>query len=88
MSSARVPVFFSGQTSPSLPGEPADDGETVWPTGHRRLLEHAQVVLWIARLGGYLNRKHDRPPGPTVIWRGFLSLHEITEMYQIFGQNE
>jgi hypothetical protein len=25
-----------------------------------------QAVLWIAMLGGYLNRKHDRPPGPTV----------------------
>jgi len=41
-----------------------------------------------AMLGGYLNRKHDRPPGPTVIWRGFLILHEITKMYQIFRQNE
>jgi len=48
----------------------------------------AQVVLWIARLGGYLARKHDRPPGPTVMWRGFLTLHEITEMYRIFRQNE
>jgi hypothetical protein len=37
--------------------------------------------------GGYLNRKHDRPPGPTVIWRGFLILHEITKMYQLFRQN-
>jgi hypothetical protein len=48
----------------------------------------AQVVLWIAKLGGYLARKHDRPPGPTVIWRGFLALHEVTEMYRIFRQNE
>lgn len=48
----------------------------------------AQVVLWIARLGGYLSRKHDGPPGPTVMWRGFLTLHEITEMYRIFRQNE
>ena len=47
-----------------------------------------QTVLWIAMLGGYLNRKHDRPPGPTVIWRGFLLLHEITKMYQLFRQNE
>jgi hypothetical protein len=47
-----------------------------------------QAVLWIAMLGGYLNRKHDRPPGPTVIWRGFLILHEITKMYQLFRQNE
>jgi hypothetical protein len=48
----------------------------------------AQVILWIARLGGYLARKHDHPPGPTVIWRGFLVLHEITMMYRIFRQNE
>ena len=47
-----------------------------------------QAILWIAMLGGYLNRKHDRPPGPTVIWRGFLLLHEITKMYQLFRQNE
>ena len=47
-----------------------------------------QTVLWIAMLGGYLNRKHDLPPGPTVIWRGLLLLHEITKMYQLFRQNE
>jgi hypothetical protein len=47
-----------------------------------------QAVLWIAMLGGYLNRKHDRPPGPTVIWRGFFILYEVTKMYQIFRQNE
>jgi hypothetical protein len=39
-----------------------------------------QTVLWIAMLGGYLNRKHDLPPGPTVIWRGFLLLHEIKDV--------
>jgi hypothetical protein len=43
-----------------------------------------QAMLWIARLGGYLNRPHDRPPGATVIWRGFLALHEITQMFSIF----
>jgi hypothetical protein len=47
-----------------------------------------QAVLWIAMLGGYLNRKHDHPPGPTVMWRGFLILHEITKMYRLFRQNE
>jgi hypothetical protein len=44
-----------------------------------------QAVLWIASLGGYLNRRHDPPPGATVIWRGFLVLHEITEMFRIFN---
>jgi Transposase Tn5 dimerisation domain len=26
-----------------------------------------EVVLWIAKLGGYLNRKSDHSPGPTVM---------------------
>lgn len=46
-----------------------------------------EVVLWIAKLGGYLNPKHDHPPGPTVMWRGFLVLHEITEIYRIFSED-
>jgi hypothetical protein len=44
-----------------------------------------QAIRWIATLGGYLNRRHDPPPGATVIWRGFLVLHEITEMFRIFS---
>jgi hypothetical protein len=47
-----------------------------------------QAVLWIAKLGGYLGRKHDRPPGTTVMWRGFLALHESAQMFLIFRKNE
>lgn len=47
-----------------------------------------QAVLWIAKLGGYLGRKRDRPPGTTVLWRGFLMLHETAQMYLIFQKNE
>lgn len=43
-----------------------------------------QALLWVAILGGYLNRRGDPPPGATVIWRGFLVMHEITEMFRIF----
>ncbi|BBE09381.1 Transposase for transposon Tn5 [Mycoavidus cysteinexigens] len=45
-----------------------------------------QAILWIAKLGGYLARKHDLPPGPTVLWRGFMALHEATKMFQIMHQ--
>jgi hypothetical protein len=31
----------------------------------------------IARLGGYLARAHDPPPGNMVIWRGFSRLTDI-----------
>jgi hypothetical protein len=47
-----------------------------------------QAVLWIAKLGGYLGRTRDRPPGTTVLWRGFLALHETAQMYLIFRKNE
>jgi hypothetical protein len=47
-----------------------------------------QAILWIAKLGGYLGRARDRPPGTTVLWRGLLSLHEISQMYLIFRKND
>jgi len=31
----------------------------------------------IAKLGGYLARKKDRPPGNTVMWRGLSRLTDI-----------
>jgi len=42
-----------------------------------------QAVAWIARLGGYLGRKGDAPPGPMVLWRGFQRLRDLTSMYRI-----
>ncbi|ODT13437.1 MAG: transposase [Kaistia sp. SCN 65-12] len=34
-------------------------------------------LIQIARLGGYLARAHDPPPGNTVIWRGWSRLMDI-----------
>jgi hypothetical protein len=31
----------------------------------------------VAKLGGYLARKHDAPPGTTVLWRGFSRLADL-----------
>ena len=31
----------------------------------------------LARLGGYMNRADDAPPGNTVIWRGISRLTDI-----------
>jgi len=33
----------------------------------------------VARLGGYLDRASDPPPGTTVIWRGFSRLADLVE---------
>jgi hypothetical protein len=37
----------------------------------------AHFVLAVAKLGGYLNRKNDGPPGNTVLWRGLARLTDI-----------
>jgi len=36
-----------------------------------------EAVRWLARLGGYLARKHDAPPGAKVLWRGHIRLQDI-----------
>ena len=37
----------------------------------------ARYIVKLARLGGYLARAHDPPPGNTVIWRGLFRLTDI-----------
>lgn len=42
----------------------------------------AEFICIVATLGGYLNRKNDPPPGPTVIWTGLTRLHDFTTIYE------
>ncbi len=44
-----------------------------------------QVVIWIAQLGGFLNRKGDGHPGVTVVWRGWQRLQDSLSMWLIFN---
>ena len=37
----------------------------------------AHYLVAMAKLGGYLNRKNDGPPGNTVLWRGIARLTDI-----------
>ena len=46
----------------------------------------AQVVLWIAKLGGFLGRKSDGPPGVTVLWRGWQRLTDISNTFALFDE--
>ncbi|MEZ6070592.1 MAG: IS4 family transposase [Pirellulales bacterium] len=43
----------------------------------KRAKKVAHYLLIVAKLGGYLARKHDGPPGNTVIWRGLTRLTDI-----------
>jgi hypothetical protein len=54
--------------------------DSLLPTVH-------QATLWLARLGGFLARKHDGAPGVTVIWRGWQRLADIAAAYLAFRPN-
>ena len=47
-----------------------------------------QVVIWIARLGGFLARKNDGSPGTLVLWRGWKRLNDLVEGASIAGTIE
>ena len=46
------------------------------------------AVTWIARLGGYLARKSDPPPGTWVLWRGWKRLIDLADGWAMANQRE
>ena len=70
----------------------------VFSETERRLLDHlvpdrasdrplnkslSVFITKVARLGGYLARANDRPPGNTVMWRGLVRLTDIALGFEI-----
>ena len=47
-----------------------------------------EAVLMIAKIGGFLGRKHDGYPGVKVIWRGMCKLESAIEMYRILKKEK
>ena len=41
------------------------------------------VVIWVAKLGGYLARKSDGPPGTIALWRVWKRLADMTEGWSL-----
>ena len=46
------------------------------------------AVRMVARLGGYLGRKQDPPPGPQTTWRGLQRLDDLTHMYRLLTHGD
>jgi hypothetical protein len=42
-----------------------------------------QAVRWIGQLGGFIGRKSDGEPGPIVLWRGLLRLHDLAQTWNL-----
>jgi len=57
--------------------------QVLYATIHHQLYPHtspptlAEVVDWIARLGGFLGRQGDGSPGVKVLWRGLSRLQDL-----------
>ena len=46
----------------------------------------AQALTWIAKLGGYIGRATDPPPGVISLWRGWDRLMDIVDDHRdIYG---
>lgn len=45
----------------------------------------SQFMLIVARLGGYIDKKGQGPPGSTTIWRGLRRMEAFSEVFQILG---
>lgn len=43
----------------------------------------SKAIWMIARMGGYIGRNNDRPPGIKTLWRGLQNLHSIMQVYQV-----
>lgn len=46
------------------------------------------VVVWIARLGGFLARKGDGPPGTITLWRGWKRLADLVDGWNLANSGE
>ena len=44
-----------------------------------------QAIIWLGKLGGFLNRKNDKLPGTMTLWRGYENLKQSMEMVDIFN---
>ena len=47
----------------------------------------AHYIVKLARLGGYLDRASDPPPGNIVRWRGLARLNDLSLGYSLHAEN-
>lgn len=45
-----------------------------------------EVITWIAKLGGYLDRKNDGPPGFITIWRGWERFSDFAFFWALMNE--
>jgi hypothetical protein len=88
-------VLMLGRASPAMPwdavfseaeGQSVDTIRKGTPAAGVPTL--GELVELIARLGGYLGRKHDGPPGPQVMWLGLQRMRDFAAAWCSFGPGQ
>ena len=64
------PTYMVANKSKVLPENPPTVGE---------------FTLMLTKLGGYLNKKNQGPPGSTTIWKGLRKMEAYRDAYSAFG---
>lgn len=85
-------VTFLGRECPDVSCETVfseAEWRSTWPivTGHPAPTTPPPLgtfILQVAKLGGYLARKHDPPPGPQVLWQGLRRVLDFTLAWTSF----
>lgn len=79
-----------GRDMPELPSEVLfSDIElrTLAAYAKKRLSPPTQLneaVLFVAKIGGYLGRKNDPPPGHQILWQGYTEFQFMCLGYSLF----
>ena len=68
---AEIAILFDYARTQGFP-VPARSGSGETP--ELAEISLGSALLLVACLGGYLNRKHDRPPGHQVVWEGYARM--------------
>jgi hypothetical protein len=82
-----------GRTCPELPCDAvfaAEEWRSVWTIVRREPVPAAapplsEMIGLVARLGGYLGRRRDGPPGPQVLWIGLQRMKDLALAWHAFG---
>jgi hypothetical protein len=68
----------------------SQEWETLYRREHKtRLLPEKppsikQAIIWLGKLGGFLNRRNDKLPGMVTLWRGYENLKQSMEILDLF----
>jgi hypothetical protein len=89
-------LTYLNRQSPSLPCTAVfsdSEWKSVWSVTTRKKLPTTppslgKFVPLLARLGGYNNRRKERPPGPQAIWVGIRRMTDFANAWLAFGQRK